>query len=111
MVHEMESTVRKIKQNLKEAKDRKKSYVDLKRIHLEFQVAHHIYLKVKSQKGSLNIGNCAKLEPRFCGLFYILARIGLVAYQLALLPNLKIHNVFYVSLLNNYVHDPTHMID
>jgi hypothetical protein len=34
-----------------------------------------------------------------------------MAYQLSLPTNLKIHNVFHVSLLNNYAHDPTHMID
>ena len=34
-----------------------------------------------------------------------------MAYQRALPVNLKIHNVFHVSLLKNYVHDPTHMID
>ena len=34
-----------------------------------------------------------------------------MAYQLAFLTNLKIHNVFHVSLLKNYVHDPTHMIN
>jgi hypothetical protein len=51
------------------------------------------------------------MAPRFCGPFEILARIGPVAYQLALPANLRIHNVFHVSLLKKYVHDPTHMID
>ena len=45
------------------------------------------------------------------GPFKILSRIGPIAYQLALPANLKIHNVFHFSLLKNYVHDPTHMID
>jgi hypothetical protein len=111
MLQEMESMVRKVKHNLKEAHDRKKSYTDQKRRHLEFQVGDHVYLKFKAQKSSLNLGNCAKFAPRFCGPFKILARIGPIAYQLALLANLKIHNVFHVSLLNNYVHDPTDMID
>jgi hypothetical protein len=82
-----------------------------RRRHLEFQVGDHVYLIVKAQKISLNLGNYAKLEPRFCGPFLILALIGPVAYQPALPANLKIHNVFHVSLLKNYVHDPTHMID
>jgi hypothetical protein len=60
---------------------------------------------------SLKLGNCAKIAPRFCGPFEILSRIGPIAYQLALPANLRIHNVFHVSLLKKYVHDPTHMID
>jgi hypothetical protein len=111
MLQEMENMVRKVQQNLKEAQDRQKSYADQKRRHLEFQVGDHVYLKVKAQKSSLKLGNCAKLAPRFCGPFEILARIGPVAYQLALPANLRIHNVFHVSLLKKYVHDPTHMID
>jgi hypothetical protein len=70
-----------------------------------------VYLKVKSRKSSLKLGDCAKLAPRFCRSFKILARIGPVAYQLTLLGNLRIQNVFHVSLLKKYVHDPTHMID
>jgi hypothetical protein len=107
----MESTIRKVKQNLKKAQDRQKSYTDLKRRHQEFQVGDHFYLKVKGKRSSLKLGNCCNLAPRFCGPFKILARIGPMAYQLALPTNLKIHNVFHVSLLNNYVHDLTHMID
>ena len=70
-----------------------------------------MYLKFKEIRISLNLGRCAKLAPRFCGPFKILARIGAMAYQLELPANLKIHNVFHVSLLKKYVHDPTHMID
>jgi hypothetical protein len=51
------------------------------------------------------------MAPRFCGPFQILARIGPVAYQFALPPNLRIHNVFHVSLLKRYIHDPTYMIN
>jgi hypothetical protein len=107
----MESTVRKVQQNLKEEHDRHKSYADLKRRHWEFQVGDHVYLKVKARRNSLKIGNYSRLVLRFCGPFEILARIGPVAYQLALPADLKIHNVFHVSLLKNYVHDLTHMID
>ena len=68
-------------------------------------------MKVKARKNSLKLGNCAKLAPRFCGPFKILARIGPVAYQLALPANLRIYNVFHVSLLKKYIHDPNHKID
>jgi hypothetical protein len=71
----------------------------------------HVYLKVKARKSSLKLGNCAKMTPRFCGPFEILARMGPIAYQLALPANLRIHNVFHVSLLKKYIHDPTHMND
>jgi hypothetical protein len=107
----MESMVKKVQQKLKEAQDRQKSYADQKRRHLEFQVGDQVYLKVKARKISLNLGNCAKLAPKFCGPFEILDQIGPIAYQLALPANLRIHNVFHVSLLKKYIHDPTHMID
>jgi hypothetical protein len=111
MLQEMENMVRKVQQNLKETQDRHKIYANQKRGHVEFQVGDHVYLKVKAHKISLKLGNYAKLAPMFCGPFEILARIGPVAYQLSLPANLRIHNVFHVSLLKKYIHDPTHMID
>jgi hypothetical protein len=74
-------------------------------------VGDHVYLKFKDHRISLKLGNCAKLAPRFCGPFNILTQIEPIAYQLPLPANLKIHNVFHVSLLKNYVHEPTHMIN
>ena len=40
-----------------------------------------------------------KLVARYCGPFDILKRIGLVAYEITLPLNIRVHNVFHVSLL------------
>ena len=46
------------------------------------------------------------------GPFEILERIGPVAYRLALLPNLaRIHDVFHVSVLRQYIPDVVHVLD
>jgi hypothetical protein len=94
MPKEMDKMVRKLQQNLKEAHDRKKCYAYMKIRQHEFQVGDRVYLKVKVRRISLKLGNCSKLAPRFCGPFDILARIGPMAYQLALPANLKVYNVF-----------------
>ena len=57
------------------------------------------------------MGNCSKLEARFCGALDILEKIGPVSYELYLSPSMKVHTVFHVSLLKKYVHDPSHIID
>jgi hypothetical protein len=53
------------------------------------------------------MGACAKLEPRYCGPFEVLDRVG----RLALPLTTKAHNVFHISLLKKYVHDANHIID
>jgi len=77
----------------------------------EFKVGENVLLKVKPKKSSLKLGSCTKLTAIFCGPFEILDRIGPVAYILAFLVSMNVHNVFHVSLLNKYVHDPNHVID
>ena len=62
-------------------------------------MGEHVFIKVRPKKISLKLRSCAKLAPRYCGPFEILSRMGQVAYQLALLPNLKVHNVFHISVL------------
>jgi hypothetical protein len=111
LLKDMEDQVVKIKQNLKTAQDRQKFYVDKNKTAREFKVGEHVLLKVKPKKSSLKLGNCTKLAARFCGPFEILDRIGPVAYMLALPASMNMHNVFHVSLLKQYVHDPNHVID
>jgi hypothetical protein len=74
-------------------------------------MGEHVILKVNPKKSSLNLGSCTKLATIFCGPFEKLDRIGLVAYFLALSASMNVHNVFHVSLLKKYVHDPNHFID
>ena len=66
---------------------------------------------MRPKKSSLRLGICAKLAPQYCGPFEILSRIGQVAYQLAIPPNSRVHNVFYISVLKKYVHDSTHVMN
>jgi hypothetical protein len=77
----------------------------------EFKVGENVLLKVKPKKISFKLGSCTKMTPRFCGRFEILDRIELVAYMLALYASMNVHNVFHVSLIKKYVHDPNHVID
>ena len=102
----MEQEVVKIRQNLKAAQDRQKSYADKHRVNREFNIGDHVYLRVK-----MKLGSCAKLSPRYYGPFEVLERIGLVAYRLAFPTSTRAHNVFHVSFLKIYVHDPNHVIN
>jgi hypothetical protein len=70
-----------------------------------------VYIRVRPKRSYLRLGIYTKLAPRYCGLFEVLARIGPVAYHLALPATVKIHYVFHVSLLKKYIHDPTHVVD
>jgi hypothetical protein len=74
-------------------------------------VGDHAFLKMKSNRSSLNLGSYTKLAARFCGPFEILERIGPVAYMIALPASMFVHNVFHVSLLKKYIPDTNHVID
>ena len=51
------------------------------------------------------------MAPRFSKPFEILAKRGLVAYELALATHIRVHNLFHASLLKKYVYDTKHVID
>ena len=101
MFGQMEEMIRQIKQNLKLAQDKHKSYAYKIRIDKEYKLDEHVFLRVKPKNRKLSSGLYAKLVPIYVELFEILARIGLVAYQLALPPYLRIHDVFHIYLLKN----------
>ncbi|GJT57011.1 putative reverse transcriptase domain-containing protein [Tanacetum coccineum] len=77
-----------------------KSYADLKRKPMEFQVGDKVMLKVSPWKGVVRFGKRGKLNPRYVGPFKVLEKVGEVAYKLELPEELsRVHNTFHVSNL------------
>ena len=79
---------------------------------MEFSEGDHVFLKVTPTTGVGRAIKAKKLNPKFIGPFQILKRIGSVAYKIALPPFLSnLHNVFHVSQLRKYIHDPSHVLE
>ena len=110
-LEEMDKQVQIIRQSLKKASDRQKSYADLHRSSRTFQTGDKVFLRVKPKRSSLKLGKCRKLAFRYCGPFEVLQRMGEQSYKLALPPHLHVHNVFHVSLLKKYIPDSEHTLD
>ncbi|GJV35896.1 putative reverse transcriptase domain-containing protein [Tanacetum coccineum] len=106
LVQEMTDKVVLIKEKLKAARDRQKSYADNRRKPLEFEVGDRVMLKVSPWKGVIRFGKKGKLAPRYVGPFEILERIGPVAYRLRLPEELSgVHDTFHVSNLKKCLAD------
>nr|GEV87548.1 retrotransposon protein, putative, Ty3-gypsy subclass [Tanacetum cinerariifolium] len=95
-----------IKERIKVARDRQKSYADNRRKPLEFEVGDQVLLKVSPWKGVVRFGKKGKLALRYVGPFEILERIGSVAYRLRLHQELSsVHDTFHVSNLKKCLTD------
>nr|GFC26739.1 putative reverse transcriptase domain-containing protein [Tanacetum cinerariifolium] len=100
LIQETTEKIVQIKQRMQAARDRQKSYADLKRKPMEFQVGDKVMLKVSPWKGVVRFGKQGKLNPRFVGPFKVLERVRDVAYKLDLPEELsRVHNTFHVSNL------------
>ena len=112
LIRDTSEKVSLIRQRLLTAQSRQKSYADVRRRPLEFEVGDHVFLKVMPKRGVVRFGKRGKLSPRFSGSFEILERVGIVAYWLVLPPSMSgVHEVFHVSMLRKYTLDPAHVVD
>nr|GEY94841.1 putative reverse transcriptase domain, ribonuclease H-like domain, aspartic peptidase domain protein [Tanacetum cinerariifolium] len=100
MIRETTEKIVQIKNRLLTVRSRQKSYADVRRRPLEFDVGDNVMLKVSPWKGVIRFGKREKLSPRYISPFKVLKKVGLVAYKLELPRELQgIHNTFHVSNL------------
>ncbi|GKB74673.1 putative reverse transcriptase domain-containing protein, partial [Tanacetum coccineum] len=96
-----------IRQRLQAARDRQRSYANVRRKPLEFQVGDRVMLKVSPRKGVIRFEKQGKLNPRYIGPFKILERMGPVAYKLELPEELKLR----LDDKLNFVEEPVEIMD
>nr|GFC03362.1 putative reverse transcriptase domain-containing protein [Tanacetum cinerariifolium] len=91
LIQETTEKIVKIKQRMQAAHDRQKSYANLKRKPMEFQVGDKVMLIVSPWKWVIHFRK---------GPFKVLKRVGDVAYKIDLPKELsRVHNTFHVSNL------------
>ncbi|GJW18868.1 putative reverse transcriptase domain-containing protein [Tanacetum coccineum] len=111
IIHETTEKIVQIRQRLQAARDRQRSYANVRRKPLEFQVGDRVMLKVSPRKGVIRFEKQGKLNPRYIGPFKILKRVGTVAYTLELPEELRnVHSTFHVSNLKKCLSDESLVI-
>ncbi|GJW88610.1 putative reverse transcriptase domain-containing protein [Tanacetum coccineum] len=107
IVQETTKKIVQIKERLKTARSRQKSYADKRRKTLEFQVGDRVLLKVSPWKEVVRFSKKGKLAPRYMGPFEIVECVGPVAYRLKLPQELScVHDTFHVSNLKKCLAEP-----
>ncbi|GKF30983.1 putative reverse transcriptase domain-containing protein [Tanacetum coccineum] len=108
LVQETTEKISQIKDRLKAARDRQKSYAVKRRRPLEFSLGDYVLVKVLPWKGVVRFGKKGKLAPRFVGHFKIIEKVGPIAYRLDFPKELDgVHDTFHVSNLKKCLADPT----
>ena len=108
LIQETEEKVKMIRERLKVATDRQKSYVDMKRKNIRYEVGEKVFLKVSPRKKVMIFGKKGKLSPRFIGPYEVIEKVGPVAYRLALSLDLEKSTMF--SMLRRYRSDSSHVV-
>nr|GFB25592.1 putative reverse transcriptase domain-containing protein [Tanacetum cinerariifolium] len=76
LIQETIEKIVQIKQGMQAARDRQKSYADLKHKPMKFQVGDKVMLKVSPWKGVVRFGKRGKLNPRYVRPFKVLEGDG-----------------------------------
>jgi hypothetical protein len=107
LVKDAETKVQVIRENLKLAQMRQKSYHDKGTTPHQYEVGDYVYLTVSPTKGVQRFSVKGKLAPRYIGPYEIIEVCGLVAYRIRLPEWFSaVHNIFHVTQLKKGVPVP-----
>jgi hypothetical protein len=84
VLKDAEKQVQMVRESLKVAQTRQKSYADKRRRDLSFEVGNFVYLKVSPMRCTRRFKVKEKLAPSYVGPFKVVDRKGEVTYQLEL---------------------------
>ncbi|GJY09759.1 putative reverse transcriptase domain-containing protein [Tanacetum coccineum] len=84
IIHETTKKIVQIKSRIQAARDRQKSYANIRHKPTVFQVGDKVMLKVSPWKGVVRFCKRGKLNPRCVGPFKVIERVRTVAYKLEL---------------------------
>ncbi|GKB81427.1 hypothetical protein Tco_0948322 [Tanacetum coccineum] len=111
IIHETTEKIVQTRQCLQAVRDRQRSYANVRRKPLEFQIGDRVMIKVSPHKGVIRFGKQKKLNPWYIRPFKILKMVGPVAYTLELPEELSnVHSTFYVSNLKKCLSDESLVI-
>jgi hypothetical protein len=100
LVKDAKEKVQMIRENLKMAQMRQKSYHDMGTTPRHCEVGDSVYLKLSPTKGVQRFGVKVKLAPRYIGPYEVIEVCGSVAYRIQLKERFSaVHNVFHVTQL------------
>ncbi|GJX94432.1 putative reverse transcriptase domain-containing protein [Tanacetum coccineum] len=111
IIHETTEKIVQIKSRIQAARDRQKSYANIRRKPMVFQVGDRVMLKVSPWKRIVRFGKWRKLNPRYVGPFKVVERVKTISYKLELPQQLRrVHNTFHVSNLKKCLSDESLVI-
>ncbi|KAL6199781.1 hypothetical protein ACLB2K_029564 [Fragaria x ananassa] len=112
IIHDTNEKIKVVRDRLKAVHSRQKSYADVHRKDLEFQVGDWVFLKLSPWKGVVRFGKHGKLSLWYIGPYEIIELVDPLAYWLVLPLELpRIHNVFHVSMLLKYIVHSSHVLE
>ncbi|GJY84586.1 putative reverse transcriptase domain-containing protein [Tanacetum coccineum] len=106
IIHETIEKIVQIKNRIQAPRDHQKSYADVRRKPLEFQVGYKVMLKVSPWKGVIRFGKRGKLNPRYIGPFKIIAKKFMAEEPLAIpLDEIQVDEKLY------FIEEPVEIMD